>query len=397
MNKSLLSFVMPALLLLAAAVLPLLAGHIDPEQRRLLLYAPGLVLAVTALLALHFNHGRVVFVVLMLGVDYLYSFGPADDTWESRMACLAISGFTFLNIALFAWLKERGLLNGHGLLRLVLLGAEALAAYLMIHRAPGALLQFMMQPWIGAPLGATVRLSLLALLLLALGALAIGVRMVRQPNPVDSSFLGALLATAIALAASGHSRVTTAFFAAAGLMLAFGILRASWYMAYRDELTGIPSRRALNEHLMRLGRRYVIAMLDVDHFKSFNTQYGHETGDQVLKMVARHIVDVKGGGKAYRYGGEEFTIIFPRRHIEDAVQHLEALCAEIAAYPFAIRKPGGRRLHKRGDGSEETTQVTISIGVAERNDELKTPEDVLQAADQALYRAKDGGRNQVSR
>ena len=108
-------------------------------------------------------------------------------------------------------------------------------------------------------------------------------------------------------------------------------------MAFRDELTGIPSRRALNEQLAALGNRYAIAMLDVDHFKKFNDTYGHDLGDQVLKMVAAHIARVGGGGKAFRYGGEEFTVLFPGTDAEDAIPHLEALREEIESYRMALR------------------------------------------------------------
>ena len=94
-------------------------------------------------------------------------------------------------------------------------------------------------------------------------------------------------------------------------MVAIAVLQDTFRMAFRDELTGIPSRRALNERLAALGNRYTIAMLDVDHFKNFNDTYGHDLGDQVLKMVAAHIAGVGGGGKAFRYGGEEFTVLFP--------------------------------------------------------------------------------------
>jgi len=84
-------------------------------------------------------------------------------------------------------------------------------------------------------------------------------------------------------------------------------------MAYLDELTGLLSRRALNEYMMMLGRSYTIAMLDVDYFKKFNDTFGHDMSDQVLKMVGSKMRKVGGGGKAYRYGGEEFTVFFPRK------------------------------------------------------------------------------------
>jgi PleD family two-component response regulator len=172
-------------------------------------------------------------------------------------------------------------------------------------------------------------------------------------------------------------------------------------MAFRDDLTGLPSRRALNERLMDSGRKYIIAMLDVDHFKNFNDTYGHDVGDQVLKMVAGKINGVKGGGKPFRYGGEEFTVIFPRRRLAEAIPHLEEVRKAIAAYQLVLRdsarpKKAVQGKNQRGSGSGETVSITISIGVAESGDR-STPAEVLREADQALYRAKRKGRNVLSK
>ena len=82
-------------------------------------------------------------------------------------------------------------------------------------------------------------------------------------------------------------------------------------MAYRDELTGLQARRAMNEQLMGLGRQYVIAMVDVDHFKRFNDTFGHDVGDQVLKMVATKIEGVKGGGRLSVTAGRNSLFFFP--------------------------------------------------------------------------------------
>ena len=101
-------------------------------------------------------------------------------------------------------------------------------------------------------------------------------------------------------------------------------------MAYLDELTGVPSRRALREDLMKLGNKYVIAMIDIDFFKKFNDKYGHDVGDDVLKLVASNLVKVTGGGKAFRYGGEEFTILFPSKSINDVMPHLESLREQVS-------------------------------------------------------------------
>jgi PleD family two-component response regulator len=147
-------------------------------------------------------------------------------------------------------------------------------------------------------------------------------------------------------------------------------------------------------------------MLDVDHFKQFNDTYGHDGGDQVLKMVARKMMEVGGGGKAYRYGGEEFTVIFPRSRIDDALPHLEALREAIAGYRMALRSTDRPKSQKQGKGARGNraargdsafASVTVSIGVAESSEELKNTTEVMKAADKALYKAKNRGRNQTCR
>ncbi|MDH4582746.1 GGDEF domain-containing protein [Pseudomonas sp. BN415] len=187
------------------------------------------------------------------------------------------------------------------------------------------------------------------------------------------------------------------------LALTASVAHEAYQMAFRDELTGLPGRRALNERLRRLGRNYVLAMTDVDHFKKFNDTYGHDVGDQVLRLVASRLRKVGGGGKAYRYGGEEFTILFPGKSVEDCMLHLETVRQAIEQYQMHLRDQGSRPKNdetgraRRGAPSGQTVSVTVSIGVAGRDTEQRTPEEVIKAADQALYSAKSAGRNRVFR
>ncbi len=173
-------------------------------------------------------------------------------------------------------------------------------------------------------------------------------------------------------------------------------------MAYRDDLTGLPSRRALNQLLLSLGRRYTIAMLDIDHFKQFNDTHGHDIGDEVLRMVASKIARVGAGGRPFRYGGEEFTIVFPGKSAEQAQVELETLRASIEAYRMLLRgnsRNGSKQprvTRDRKSPDKRPLAVTISIGYAERNSRLKLPQTVIKAADKALYRAKHQGRNRIS-
>jgi diguanylate cyclase (GGDEF)-like protein len=225
--------------------------------------------------------------------------------------------------------------------------------------------------------------------------------MVRSATP--AALAGAILAFAIAAHVPTASVTFSIFISAGALMLMIAVLQDTFRMAYRDELTGLPSRRALNEWMLSPGRIYTIAMADVDHFKKFNDTYGHDLGDQVLKMVAARLGRVNGGGKAFRYGGEEFTIVFPGRSIEESLPFLESLRGEIEAYRIALRdadrprKGKGSKRQRGGWRGKDSVSVTVSMGVAERSDRNASPQAVIEAADRALYRAKDKGRNRVSR
>jgi diguanylate cyclase (GGDEF)-like protein len=186
------------------------------------------------------------------------------------------------------------------------------------------------------------------------------------------------------------------------LMIAAAVAHEAYQMAFRDELTGLPGRRALNERMQRLGRNYVLAMSDVDHFKKFNDTHGHDVGDQVLRLVASKLSRItNGGGRAYRYGGEEFAIVFAGKTAEECLPHLEAIRETIANYEILLRNKDARPQddqqgrQRRGAAQASSVSVTVSIGVAERQPEHRTPEEVLKAADQALYAAKGAGRNCV--
>jgi diguanylate cyclase (GGDEF)-like protein len=184
------------------------------------------------------------------------------------------------------------------------------------------------------------------------------------------------------------------------LMIAAAVAHEAYQMAFRDELTGLPGRRALNERMQRLGRNYVLAMSDVDHFKKFNDTHGHDVGDQVLRLVASKLSKIGGGGRAYRYGGEEFALVFAGKTLEECMPHLEVIRESIATYNIQLRNQDSRpqddqqgRQRRAGSGASSVS-VTVSIGVAERL-EQRTPEKVLKSADEALYSAKGAGRNCV--
>ncbi|MDC7228036.1 MAG: GGDEF domain-containing protein [Spirochaetales bacterium] len=175
------------------------------------------------------------------------------------------------------------------------------------------------------------------------------------------------------------------------------LYRVYWENAYIDELTGLYNRRALDERLARLSKGYSIAMVDIDHFKNFNDTYGHEEGDNVLRLVAKILKD-HFGASAFRYGGEEFCIIFRRKNAKDAAALMNEARLDVASHGFSIRrsqkgrKKSGRKKSVKGI---KKVKLSFSSGIASPGISRPDPVEVLKNADNALYTAKNNGRNRV--
>lgn len=195
----------------------------------------------------------------------------------------------------------------------------------------------------------------------------------------------------------GHqTAVFVLHFLAAWILLLYAVYSLSWGRAYLDELTGLGNRRSMEEALERIGRRFVIAMVDIDHFKKVNDVHGHRVGDEVLAFTASKIRKARIG-KAYRYGGEEFAIICRKNTEKDAFEDLETLRKTIMDAKFFLRTfPRDPKWRGKQQGKpRKTLSITVSIGVAERTKESPKPKHVVQAADQAMYKAKKSGRNKT--
>jgi len=238
-----------------------------------------------------------------------------------------------------------------------------------------------------------------------LGFLFVAFGFHRYRGPIERSFVWSLILLMVAMHPDIGDHGSALFLMATGLTVTLGIVETSYVMAYRDELTGLPGRRALMQYLDGIQGTYAMAMVDIDHFKSFNDKHGHDVGDQVLKLVGSRLAGVKGGGKAYRFGGEEFTLIFPGRTVEDALPHVEEIRREIAEANFALRswrrprerpEEGPSASRRKAKAIPRTLSVTVSMGLADTADGDTDRDEALKRADDALYRAKRGGRNRIA-
>lgn len=169
------------------------------------------------------------------------------------------------------------------------------------------------------------------------------------------------------------------------------LYRQTMDLAVRDGLTGLLNHRRLHERLkeevsrcLRYHHSMSLLMIDVDYFKRYNDTYGHQQGDELLRILAETLErNVRQTDIVGRYGGEEFAIILPETDKQSAVVLAQRLCDTVARTPFP-GVPGG-----------PATRCTISVGVASFPDDGLTISDLVAAADTALYRAKRYGKNRV--
>ena len=234
-------------------------------------------------------------------------------------------------------------------------------------------------------------------------AVALLVKFAKDKRPLDAGLAWSLLPSFLACLSAGPFR--TAYFAAGAIAITVSVIETSYQLAYEDELTRLPGRRAFNQTIAALDDEYAIAMVDVDHFKKFNDTYGHDVGDQVLRMVASRLANVTGDGRSFRCGGEEFAVVFPGKKAEEAIDHVEQLRRSIEETSFMVRGP--ERSNRRRDerryrhsarhlqNQKVGTSVTVSIGLAQPRAAEDDVHRVIEAADKALYAAKERGRNRV--
>jgi diguanylate cyclase (GGDEF)-like protein len=397
MKRILSLFVPEAPILVGVALLVTLPSLRDAAVGLVAFY-PYTVLAAALLLGFRFNRSRLVFTVALLTLtQYVLDGGVA--TPEQRLFFHATTFLLPLNLALVALLPERGTVTPAGLLRWVLIAVQVTIVAFLARSFPTEataiirtrFLPSVLSDW--TPLAQPALVAFLAIVVLLVLA------WLREPQSPIRAYAYAVVAAFLGLTWKAAGPGQEIWLATAGLVLVVAVVEASYMMAYRDGLTELPGRRALNEALPRLSGQFTVAMVDVDHFKRFNDTYGHDAGDHVLRLVAARLARAPGGATAYRYGGEEFALIFPGKGAEESMPYLEELRETIETSRFTMRRrfrPRNKPSAPKGRKTREAIVITVSIGVAEKSQRHSTPDQVVQAADKALYRAKEAGRNRVS-
>ena len=382
----------PGGILAAAALLLWLGRPLPPSLSGLRSIGPYAALIAAVALAWWFNRGRAFVIAASLLAGF-----EAWQYFHNKAVYTALVVLVPLNALLVMLYAERGARYRAAYGWLALLAAEALLVW-WIGSLPRTDWRGLLESW---PLRSPPT-PLVGRLVCAAAFAAAVWRAWPEFKPIPVGNAGAIATFFLAAEWAASSGAYALFMAASGLVLIIALLQESHQLAFRDQLTGLPGRRALDERLRSVGSSYAIGMVDVDHFKQFNDTHGHDVGDQVLRLVGGRLAEVEGG-VAYRYGGEEFCVLFPDNDTAAAERALEAIRASIESYRMAVRaadrpKQAEEGAKRRGGASpEKMLSVTVSIGVATPTAAHGAPREVVMAADEALYRAKKGGRNRVSR
>jgi GGDEF domain-containing protein len=388
--KTPIAFLFPGAIVVAAAAAALV---LTPNAHLLAEAAAGypyVALGAAFLLAIRLHRGRLLMAAIAVATANL-----ALQPWalgDNLLAYALLAAFLPVGFALLAFADDKGF-SVRRLRRdaLLVFGPLAIGAFFSAGN-PARAVDLLTARYAGVPL---------PWLAAIVAIVAIVVSIVRAPRATETGLAWLAFTYALALAAPMGSVPRGVWMLAAGLVLIVALVETAYAMAYHDELTGLPGRRALSQALSSLEPPFALAVVDVDHFKSFNDQHGHDVGDQVLCMVASKLRAVGGGGRAFRSGGEEFTMVFAAMSKRDALPFVEDVRAAVAKAEFALRghpRPKGKKAaaaRGRGKAASGKLQVTISVGVASSTAKNRSVEEVLKAADTAMYRAKNQGRNQV--
>jgi len=353
------------------------------------------ILAFFALvLCVWFQHSRVFYAIAVL--LFTMSVISAKNGLNQKALINGISLIIPIGFIMLALMEERGIISKSGLIKglvfifltfFVLIDAGTVNPVLARLKQAG--FGFRVTEDKGIP-GLSIFLFIVCLCVLL-------IRFLLLSSMMDIAFTGAALGSFIILHFAGYPDVLSVFFSAVYLIFIIALFEASYSLAFHDTLTGVLSRRAMEQEILRLGNKYTIAMVDIDHFKRVNDTYGYQVGDDVLRMVASLIMKNIRSGKVFRYGGEEFAVIFPRKSPDEVIDQLENIRINIEKRPLIIRgkdrpkkKPKRIIKSRKGEGS---VNVTVSIGVAEKTEKTHSAAEVIEEADKALYNAKKNGRN----
>ncbi len=375
---------------------------------------PYVIFIAALVLAFIFNNNREFMILVLLTMSYwvvselMFKSNSLLNIAQREHLTNYVTFLLPLNFVVFSFTKERGVLSRYGQKQLAIVVAQIIIVGLLLRFPSQSISAIFNAQYLSILNHRSVYIPQLSIISFEFSLLVIASLIIHQPSIRLGGFFGSLIFLFLSFLNIDNPDAFILFYTIVASALIASIIFNSYILAYHDELTGLASRRALKQYLMSLGPNYTLAMFDVDHFKNVNDTYGHDVGDQVLRKLAGHLRAAPGGAKAYRYGGEEFTLVYNGKSATEAAEYANQLRQQIENDSFSIRNSNERpkrsdkhvrntrsKQRKQKKPAQENLKYTVSIGLAEHREYHKTPFDTLKTADKALYAAKQKGRNCV--
>ncbi len=385
----------PFIVLLVAWAIASRVELFGDAAQAMIMVLPYVVAILALFMGFWYQNSNSFYLVCFLVFSYAFLNIAASKPPMIYNAVAFISILLPINALWLGFSKERGVVSSYGRNKAMIIMVQIIWIFIsMMGKSSVPVTEGITQPVISP--------SVLNIILFVLSICILLANYILKNHYLSLTFVAILLTSYIALHFAHRILIIAVFITAIFIIIIMALMDMSYSLAFYDTLTGVLSRRALDQEFLKLRNKYAIAMVDLDHFKQINDKYGHDIGDEVLKMVASDLNTTSGRGKVFRYGGEEFVVLFADMSYNEIMYKLERIRKAIERRPFILRADD--RPKKKQDAPSNssakgkgTIRVTVSIGVAQKNELLKTSHDVIRKADEALYRSKNNGRNCVTK
>ena len=385
-------FVLAVTLTTFAADAPWLTGALGVY--RVVVYVVGFMLS------WHFRRSRAAAVLLgLFMMDMLLRPSNAalalggGSVWDASGVLLL-----FLVVAVAA-MRDRGVRSPRGFTQVAIVLAGLVGGLLLWAVRP-EFLSWTWRPFLPWDLGgsglsdAVLVTGLFALLVTGGLALARGHRL-------DKAFFWIVLVVPLALRGGSESVESSIYLTMAGFILIVNVLEKSYSFSARDDVTGLPTRRALRREIKRAGSRYALAFVGVDRYYDLYDRHGRDASDRVIKKVAVHLGESDRRGRAFRFNNHDFAIVYAGKGRNDVLDDLESLRARVEDFRFSLR-PSAKGTGEAGAPHYPAVRwpLTVSVGVADRAGKKGLSARygaIARSARGALSRGRKAGGNIVSK
>ena len=385
-----------------------LSGTIHPQSYSIVLNtALFIIFGFGFFLSLWFRQDEPFFLLFMTLLAYLLT--DYLETHLEMSTYYTLIGFPLMcilypiNLCIFTLLRKNDLFFPSFLKKIFLISIQAIVIFFFTYFVPqlmGETLNAQFQQKLSYilnysfHLGFSMPIPFVSLIVFTFCFAFSLYKSARNPDYLQTAFLFVFILTFFAFSFITSPLLAKCLFLSASGCILLALFQTSHQMAFLDELTSIPARRAFLTTLHQYENQpYTLAMIDIDFFKRLNDSYGHDVGDQALRMISSKIAEECKSGTLYRYGGEEFILFFPLKSLNNVLDEIEETREIISNTNFFLRSCK--------TGSVQNThpylasiKITLSVGVCEKMDGMSSA-DVINTADEALYKAKQTGRNKT--